>query len=74
MLPVVDEDQIDYITKELYRIAGSKENIYGRHYIQDHKYYFSYFGKYLYAILGEGNINRYVTEFPPHNYYKFEEI
>ena len=74
LLEVVDEDQIDYITKELYRIAGSKENIYGRHYIQDNKYYFSYLGKYLYSFLGEGNINRYVSKFPPNDYYEFESI
>lgn len=74
LLEVVDEDQIDYITNELYRIAGSKENIYGRHYIQDNKYYFSYLGKYLYSFLGEGNINRYVTMCPPNDYYKFEKI
>ena len=74
LLEVVDEDQIDYITKELYRIAGNKENIYSRHYIQDHKYYFSYLGKYLYSILGEGNINRYVSKYPPNDYYEFENI
>lgn len=74
LMEVVDEDKVDYITNELYRIAGCKENIYGRHYIQDNRYYFSYFGKYLYSFLGEGNIYRYVIKCPPYDYYEFECI
>lgn len=74
LLEVVDEDKLDYIVNELYRIAGSKENIYGRHYIQNHKTYYNYFGKHAYSLLGEGKISRFVDECPPFKHYKFEKI
>ena len=74
LLEVVDEDKLDYIVNELYRIAGSKENIYGRHYIQNHRIYYKYIGKNVYSLLGEGKIIRFVNECPPYKDYKFEKI
>lgn len=72
LLEVVDKDKLEYIIQEMYRLAGKKENIYGRHYIQNNKPYYKYFGKYLYNIIGEGTIERFVDEYPPNNNYKFD--
>jgi len=74
LLEVVDEDKLDYIVNEIYRIAGKKENIYGRHYIQNHKTYYNYVGKHAYSLLGEGKISRFVDACPPFKDYKFEKI
>ena len=74
LLEVVDEDKLNYIVNELYRIAGCKENIYGRHYIQNYKNYYKYFGMYGYSLLGEGTISRFVNKCPPFYNYTFEKI
>jgi hypothetical protein len=71
LLEVVDDNQVNFIVKELYRIAGKKENIYGRHYIQKYKWYYDYFGKYAYSYLGEGSIQRFVDKYPPLYNYSF---
>lgn len=74
LLEVVDDKELDYIVNEMYRIAGSEKNIFGRHYIQNNKIFYRYVVKYIYSLLGEGTINRFVDEFPPNNKYKFEKI
>ena len=73
VLEVVDDENLNYIVSELYRIAGNNENIFGRHYIQNYKSYYKYFGKYAYSLLGEGNIQRFVEEYPPNDDYVFEK-
>jgi hypothetical protein len=74
LLEVVDEKNVNYIISELYRIAGSKENIYSRHYIQHYKWFYIYIGKYIYSILGEGAIHRLVEKYPPYDDYEFYKL
>lgn len=72
LLEVVDKDKLVYIIEQIYRIAGKKENIYARHYIQKNKPYYKYFIKYIYGLIGEGSINRFVDKYPPNNDYMFD--
>ena len=72
LLEVVDKDKLEYIINQIYRIAGKKENIYARHYIQKNKPYYKYFIKYIYSLIGEGSINRFVDKYPPDNEYVFD--
>lgn len=74
LLEVVDEKNLNYIVSELYRIAGTNDNIFGRHYIQSHKSYYQYFGKYAYSFLGEGRIQRFVEKYPPNDDYEFRTL
>lgn len=74
LLEVVDETQLNYIVDEMYRITNKTEHIYARHYIQNNKFFFKYFMKYLYKFTGEGSIHRFVNKFPPHHKYEFEKI
>ena len=74
LLEVVDDDQLDNIVYHIYRISGSKDNIFARHYIQNYKILFRYFIIYIYSLLGEGNINRFVVKYPPDYKYEFEKI
>ncbi len=71
LLEVVDEDKLDYIVSEMYRIAGNKENIFASHHIQKHKWYFKHVYGFFYKFIGEGNIDRFVETYPPNNYYTF---
>jgi len=74
LLEVIDEKNLKYVVSELYRIAGTNDNIFGRHYIQNHRWYFQYFGKYAYSFLGEGRIQRFVEKYPPNDDYAFENM
>lgn len=74
LLEVVDYDQLDKIVYHIYRISGSKDNIFARHFIHNHKILYKYLIKYIYLILGEGNINRFVVKYPPDYKYEFEKI
>lgn len=74
LLEVVDKNKLNYIIKQLYRIAGSKENIYASHYIQNNKWYYKNIYNSFYKLINEGNIERFVIKYPPINLYKFQEI
>ena len=69
VLEVVDDPSI---IKEMYRIAGSKENIFSFHHLKN-TFYTNILQKF-YKYLGEGNIQRVVLKYPPENYYVFENI
>ena len=74
LLEVVDDNKLNYIVNEMYRIAGSKENIYSFHYIQNFKFYMKYFWRHIYYLFKEGYIQRFVIKYPPKNKYQFDEI
>ena len=75
LLEVVDEKYLNYIVNELYRIAGSKDNIFSSHHIQNNKFIpFKYFTKISNKLIGEGVINRLVIKYPPHNNFKFKKL
>ena len=74
LFEVVDKDKLNYIINQMYRIAGSKNNIYSFHHIQYNKFYYQYIWNYLYKLINEGNINRFIIEYPPNNYYKYINI
>ena len=74
LLEVVDNDKLNYIIKEMYRIAGNKENIFSNHHLQKHKWYYKNIYNPIYKYASEGNINRFVIQYPPLNNYKFENL
>jgi hypothetical protein len=69
VLEVVDDPRI---IKEMYRIAGSKENIFSFHHLKNTLY--TNILQKIYKYRGEGNIQRVVVKYPPENYYVFENI
>ena len=73
LLEVVDNDKLNYIVKEMYRIAGSKENIFSNHHIQYYQWYFKMYN-HIYKYANEGNINRFVIKYPPLNNYEFKNL
>jgi hypothetical protein len=60
------------VVKEMYRIAGGKENIFAFHHLKNNLY--SKILKFFYKYKGEGDIQRVVIKYPPENYYLFESI
>ena len=72
LLEVVDKEKLPYIVKEINRVAGGRKNIYGSHAIQNYKFFYNNFGRYVYEVVGEGSISRFVDKYPPHHDYKFE--
>ena len=72
LLEVVDRDKLSYIIEEIYRVCGSKDNIFSSHYIQNYKWYFRNIYKYIYKYAGEGDINQFVDKYPPNELYKIE--
>jgi hypothetical protein len=60
------------VVKEMYRIAGGKENIFALHHLKNNLY--SKILKFFYKYRGEGDIQRVVIKYPPENDYSFESI
>jgi hypothetical protein len=60
------------VIKEMYRVAGGKENIFAFHHLKKNIY--SKCLQFFYKYRGEGNIQRVVPKYPPENYYSFESI
>ena len=72
LLEVVDKEKLPYIVKEINRISGGRKNIYASHAIQNYKFFYNNFGRFIYEGVGEGSISRFVDKYPPHHDYKFE--